>query len=47
VVQPFDGHSDVEAYFERLLDRPSFARCIDEARPYWKYFPLEWPESYL
>jgi glutathione S-transferase len=47
VVQPFDGHPDVEAYFERLLDRPSFARCIDEARPYWKYFPLEWPESYL
>jgi glutathione S-transferase len=47
VVQPFDGHARVEAYFERLLDRPSFARCIEEAKPYWKYFPLEWPESYL
>jgi glutathione S-transferase len=47
VVQPFDGHGHVEAYFERLLDRPSFARCKEEAKPYWKYFPLEWPESYL
>ena len=47
VVQPFDGHAHVEAYFERLLDRPSFARCIEEAKPYWKMFPLEWPESYL
>jgi glutathione S-transferase len=47
VVQPFDGHDHVEAYFERLLDRPSFARCIEEAKPYWKFFPLEWPESYL
>jgi glutathione S-transferase len=47
VVQPFDGLGHVEAYFERLLDRPSFARCKEEAKPYWKYFPLEWPESYL
>jgi glutathione S-transferase len=47
VVQPFDGLSHVEAYFDRLLDRPSFARCKEEAKPYWQYFPLEWPESYL
>jgi glutathione S-transferase len=47
VIQPFDGHSQVEGYFERLLDRPSFARCVEEAKPYWKFFPLEWPESYL
>jgi glutathione S-transferase len=47
VAQPFDGLAHVEAYFGRLLDRPSFARCIEEAKPYWKYFPLEWPESYL
>ena len=47
VVQPFDGHGHVEGYFERLLDRPSFARCKEEAKPYWKFFPLEWPESYL
>jgi glutathione S-transferase len=47
VAQPFDGAPHLEAYFERLLDRPSFARCIEEAKPYWKYFPLEWPESYL
>jgi glutathione S-transferase len=47
VVQPFDGVEKVSDYFSRLLDRPSFARCIEEAKPYWKYFPLEWPESYL
>jgi glutathione S-transferase len=47
IVQPFDGHDRVEAYFERLLDRPSFDRCKEEAKPYWNMFPLEWPESYL
>ena len=47
VVQPFDGLERVQDYFSRLLDRPSFARCIEEAKPYWQYFPLEWPESYL
>src|SRR5579875_3103504 len=47
VVQPIDGLERVQDYFGRLLDRPSFARCVEEARPYWKYFPLEWPESYL
>lgn len=47
IVQPFDGHGHVAAYFERLLDRPSFARCKEEAKPYWQYFPLEWPETYL
>jgi glutathione S-transferase len=46
VAQPFAGHARVEAYFERLKARPSFARCIEEAKPYWQYFPLEWPESY-
>jgi len=47
VVQPFDGLERVADYFNRLLDRPSFARCKEEAKPYWKYFPLEWPETYL
>ena len=47
VVQPIDGLERVADYFGRLLDRASFARCIEEAKPYWQYFPLEWPESYL
>ena len=32
-------HRHLAAYFERLLERPSVARTIDEARPYFKYFP--------
>jgi glutathione S-transferase len=47
IVEPFAGHERVAAYFERLRTRPSFARCIAEARPYWPMFPLEWPASYL
>lgn len=29
----------VAAYFERLLARPSFARVLVEARPFFKYYP--------
>lgn len=47
IVEPFAGHERVAAYFERLRSRPSFARCIAEAKPYWHMFPLEWPASYL
>jgi len=32
------------AYRQRLLARPSFARCIDDARPYRALFPLGTPE---
>ena len=32
-------HRHLAAYVERLLERPSVARTIDEARPYFKYFP--------
>lgn len=32
------------AYRQRLLARPSFARAIDEARPYRHYFPLGAPD---
>ena len=46
IVQPFAGHSQVEAYYGRLLARPSFARAVDEARPYRAIFPLGWPDSY-
>lgn len=44
---PFAGRRHVEAYFERLVARPSFARCLDEARPFRAWFPLGWPEGYL
>ena len=32
------------AYRARLLARPSFARAVDEARPYRDYFPLGAPD---
>lgn len=34
----------VRAYRARFLARPSFARAVDEARPYRKYFPLGAPD---
>jgi glutathione S-transferase len=35
---------NVRAYRERLLGRPSFARAVDEARPYRSFFPLGAPD---
>jgi glutathione S-transferase len=35
---------NVLAYRRRLLARPSFARAVDEARPYRAYFPLGAPD---
>jgi len=41
-VQPFeDTHPRLLAYFNRLLERPSFRRALDEAEPYMKFFPKE------
>jgi glutathione S-transferase len=34
----------VRAYRRRLLARPSFARAVDEARPYRSFFPLGAPD---
>jgi glutathione S-transferase len=34
----------LKAYRARLLRRPSFARCIDDARPYRPLFPLGAPD---
>ena len=34
----------LRAYRSRLNERPSFARCIEEARPYRPLFPLGAPE---
>ncbi|WNG37834.1 glutathione S-transferase family protein [Archangium minus] len=36
--------ANVRAYRQRLLARPSFARAVDEARPYRPLFPLGAPE---
>ncbi len=39
-VLPFgDTHPNVAAYLERLKARPSFARVLDEAQPYFALFP--------
>jgi glutathione S-transferase len=39
-VMPFgQTHKHVARYFERLMQRPSFARAIAEAEPYFKMFP--------
>ena len=39
-VMPFsDTHKNVARYFERLMHRPSFARAVEEAEPYFKLFP--------
>ncbi|WP_454831273.1 glutathione S-transferase family protein [Pseudoxanthomonas wuyuanensis] len=39
-----DRFPQVSAYRQRLLARPSFARAVDEARPYRSYFPLGAPD---
>jgi glutathione S-transferase len=39
-----DAHPHVAAYRRRLLERPSFARAVDEARPYRGFFPLGAPD---
>jgi len=37
--------ANVHAYRQRLLARPSYARALDEARPYRHMFPLGAPEG--
>jgi glutathione S-transferase len=39
-----EAFSSVRAYRRRLLARPSFARAVDEARPYRPFFPLGAPD---
>lgn len=39
-VMPFaDSHGNAAAYLRRLMERPSFARVLEEAQPYMKFFP--------
>lgn len=41
-VLPFgDVHANLSSYLDRLMARPSFARALAEAEPYFKIFPLE------
>lgn len=39
-----EAFANVKAYRRRLLSRPSFARVVDEARPYRPLFPLGAPD---
>lgn len=39
-----EAFPNVHAYRRRLLDRPLFARAVDEARPYRSLFPLGAPD---
>jgi glutathione S-transferase len=41
IAEEFDN---VRAYRHRLLARPSFARAVDEARPFRHFFPLGAPD---
>ena len=42
ILQPFGSqHRGLSAYFERLLQRPSVARVLAEARPYFSMFPYK------
>jgi glutathione S-transferase len=36
--------TELRAYRRRLLRRPSFARAVDEARPFRRFFPLGAPD---
>jgi glutathione S-transferase len=41
-VLPFEtAHRNLSAYLDRLMERPSFARVLEEAQPYFSLFPLE------
>ena len=42
MVVPFgDGQKNLAAYFERLKTRPSFARVLKDAEPYFQMVPKE------
>ena len=41
-VMPFGAsHPNAAAYLERLRERPSYARVLAEAEPYFKFFPQQ------
>jgi glutathione S-transferase len=40
-VVSLDGYKNTAAYLERLMQRPSYARALKEAEPYFRFFPKE------
>jgi glutathione S-transferase len=45
-VEPFAGkYPEMTAYLERLSTRPSVKRVLEEAGPYFKFFPAEEPKD--
>ena len=47
---PLDDHPRLAAYLKRVMERPSFRRCLDEARPFRHFFPADpadagWPDG--
>jgi glutathione S-transferase len=36
-----ENHKGAAAYLERLMQRPSYARALKEAEPYFNLFPQE------
>lgn len=44
-VHPFDGRDNLIAYYRRLRERPSFARCVEDARTARTLFPGGAPED--
>jgi glutathione S-transferase len=42
LAMPFDNdYRQTGAYLHRLMQRPSFSRCIEEAKPYRHFFPIK------
>jgi glutathione S-transferase len=39
-------HPQLTRYYRTLARRPSFAKVIEDARPYRELFPLPWPEDF-
>ncbi|MET0706309.1 MAG: glutathione binding-like protein, partial [Tardiphaga sp.] len=41
-VAPFGTtYGNVASYLQRVMARPSFARALDEAKPYFHFFPKD------
>jgi glutathione S-transferase len=41
-----ERHPRLTRYYRALAQRPSFAKVIDDARPYRHLFPLPWPPDF-
>ncbi len=40
------SHPQLTRYYRELAQRPSFAKVIEDARPYRNLFPLPWPADF-